>query len=41
MSKENRKLSLSDIEIYVLRITCLILLLLTVLKILKLEIKSW
>jgi hypothetical protein len=41
MSKESRKLSFSDIEIYVLRIASLILLLLTILKILKLEIKSW
>ena len=41
MPKENRKLSLSDIEIFVLRIASLILLLLTVLKILKSEITSW
>jgi len=41
MPKENRKLSLSDIEIYVLRVASFILLLLTVLKILKLEVKSW
>lgn len=35
MPKDNRKLSLSDIEIYVLRIASLVLLLLTLLKIIK------
>jgi hypothetical protein len=42
MSKETRKLSLSNIEIYVLRIASLILLLLTILKILKVEmVRLW
>jgi hypothetical protein len=42
MSKEIRKLSLSDIELYVLRIASLILLLLTILKILKVEmVRLW
>jgi phytoene/squalene synthetase len=41
MTKQSRKLTFSDIELYIYRVASLIFLLLTILKLLKFELKSW
>ena len=41
MSKENRKISFTNIELCILRVAGIIFLILLILKLLKVELKSW
>lgn len=41
MSKQNRRISFSNIELYIFRVASIIFLILMILKLLKIEITSW